>query len=108
MAATFRGGDTDPKETFLWHAAGPGGFGGSALLDAIIHTNRDVTNGWTGAADGTLEQRFHPLQNARGDVVAVADNTGVIKERVVHDPYRLPTMFNPADQKKEPGIGSGT
>ena len=92
LAATFRDSDSDPKETFLWHQSA------SSYIDSIIHVNRDVSNGWTDAADGTLEVRYHPLQSWRADVVCLinADGSEVL-ERVTYDPYGVPTAWNPAD-----------
>ncbi|RNC81832.1 MAG: hypothetical protein ED559_08625 [Phycisphaera sp.] len=93
LAGTFRDSDSDPKETFLWHQ------GASSYIDSIIHVNRDVTNGWTGAADGTLEVRYHPLQSWRADVVCLINSDGSqVLERVTYDPYGVPTVWNPAEQ----------
>ncbi|RNC81833.1 MAG: hypothetical protein ED559_08630 [Phycisphaera sp.] len=93
LAGTFRDSDSDPKETFLWHQ------GASSYIDSVIHVNRDVTNGWTGAADGTLEVRYHPLQSWRADVVCLINSDGSqVLERVTYDPYGVPTAWNPAEQ----------
>jgi RHS repeat-associated protein len=88
--ATYRSGDTDPKELFLRHAAGAGGFGGSSYIDHVVLRDRDATNGWAGAADGTLEERVYYCQNWRADVVALIDAAGGMLEWVKYSAYGVP------------------
>ena len=94
LAASFIGSSfdaNDAKETWLWHAAG--------ALDSIIHTKRDSTG------DQVLNQRWYPLQNWRGDVVAVVDKDGKLEEQVVYDPYGLPTLIPYAPGADQDGDG---
>ncbi len=88
--ATYRSGDSDPKELFLHHAAGASGFGGSSYIDHVVLRDRDATNGWAGAADGTLEERVYYCQNWRADVVALIDGSGGMLEWVKYSAYGVP------------------
>ena len=88
--ATYRAGDSDPKELFLHHAAGASGFGGSSYIDHVVLRDRDDTNGWAGAADGTLEERIYYCQNWRADVVALIDSAGGMLEWVKYSAYGVP------------------
>ena len=88
--ATYRAGDDSPKELFLHHAAGAGGFGGSSYIDLVVLRDRDATNGWAGAADGTLEERVYYCQNWRADVVALLDSAGAVLEWVKYSAYGVP------------------
>jgi hypothetical protein len=78
--ATFRGSDTLPKEQFIYHNAGEGGFGGSSELDAVILRDKDASTGWTSVTDGLDERRYY-CQTGRNDVVALVSDTGAIVER---------------------------
>lgn len=75
MVATFRASDSYPKETYVYHAAGLGGYGTASYIDSVVLRDRDMTNGWLGAADGTLEERIYYCQNWRHDVSAVLNYT---------------------------------
>jgi RHS repeat-associated protein len=88
--AIYRSGDSDPKELFLQHAAGASGFGGSSYIDHVVLRDRDATNGWAGATDGTLEERVYYCQNWRADVVALIDGAGGLLEWVKYSAYGVP------------------
>jgi len=88
--ATYRAGDSAPKELFLHHAAGASGLGGSSYIDHVVLRNRDATNGWAGATDGTLEERVYYCQNWRADVVALIDGAGGMLEWVKYSAYGVP------------------
>ncbi|MBK8172706.1 MAG: hypothetical protein IPK60_20545 [Sandaracinaceae bacterium] len=90
--ATFRDSDASPKESFVYHAAGGGGYGGSSYIDQVVMRDRDDTNTWTGAADGTLEERAYYCQNWRADVVALVDFDGAatMLEWVKYSAYGVP------------------
>jgi len=94
QVATYRGSDANPKERFLYHWAGNGGFGGSSYIDSVVLRDRDMTNGWTGAADGTLEERVYYLQNWRADVVGLVEPDGeggaTMVEWVKYSAYGVP------------------
>ncbi len=53
----FRASDADPKEVFVPHGAGLGGYAGSSYIDGVILRDRDANSGWTSAADSTREER---------------------------------------------------
>lgn len=97
VVGTFRGSDANPKERFIYHGAGLSGKGGSSYVDGIVCNDRDLSNGWAGAADGTLEARFYLNQNWRGDVAVVTDDEGVIQERTKYSAYGVPTCLASAD-----------
>ncbi len=63
MVATYRSTDSSPKEQFVHHVAGLGGFGGSSYIDGVILRERDANTAWASAADGTLEERLYYCQN---------------------------------------------
>lgn len=74
--ATFRESDSDPKERFLYHAAGAGGFGTSSYIDLVVMRDRDANTAWTSASDGVLEERIYYGQNWHADVSALVKMTG--------------------------------
>lgn len=74
--ATYREGDSDPKELFLYHAAGAKGLGTASYVDSVVLRDRDNTSGWNSASDGVLEERLYYLQNWRADVVALLKPNG--------------------------------
>jgi RHS repeat-associated protein len=97
VVVVFRDADSTPKESFVYHAAGNAGQGSSSYIDSVILRDRDVTNGWTGAADGTLEERRYYGQNWRADVVAMTKSNGDPLEYVFYSPYGEPIVHPVAD-----------
>jgi RHS repeat-associated protein len=103
QVATFRGSDANPKEQFVYHCAGNGGYGGSSYIDSVLLRDRDMTNGWTGSADGTLEERTYYLQNWRADVVALVEPDGeegggaVMIEWIKYSAYGVPFALPAGD-----------
>lgn len=101
QVATFRGSDANPKEQFVYHCAGNGGWGGSSYIDSVLLRDRDMTNGWTGAADGTLEERVYLLQNWRADVVAIVEPDGdggaTMVEWIKYSAYGVPFALPAGD-----------
>jgi RHS repeat-associated protein len=106
VVATFIASQSTPKEQFYYHTAGLGGYGGSSYIDSVILRDRDMTGGggspvsFTGAGDGTLEQRLYHLQNWRADVSVVIDYTsGVTKqaEAVKYFSYGTPVGLPAGD-----------
>ncbi|MFN0012210.1 MAG: RHS repeat-associated core domain-containing protein [Phycisphaerales bacterium] len=83
--------DANPKETFLYHAAGVEGRGSSSYIDSVILRERDANGngGWRGQSDGTLEERRFYGQNWRADVVLFMKATGRPIERVKYSAYGL-------------------
>lgn len=90
QVATFRAGDSDPKEEWVCQQAGLDGRGGSSFINGIVLRDRDENSGWTSASDGTMEQRFFYSQNWRGDVVALTSYTGKQVEQVRYSAYGVP------------------
>lgn len=101
QVATFRASDSSPKEQFVYHCAGNGGRGGSSYIDSVLLRDRDMTNGWTGAADGTLEERVYLLQNWRADVVAIVapdgDGGATMLEWIKYSAYGVPFALPAGD-----------
>ncbi len=100
MVATFRDSDTDPKERFVWHNAGMNGRGGSSYIDSAVLRDRDMTNGWTGSADGTLEERHYYCQNWRADVsvtLKYENSVWRVAEWIKYSAYGVPFAVTPAD-----------
>jgi len=98
--------DTSPKETTVYHAGGLGGGGGSSYIDSVILADKDMSNGWGGAADGTREKRVYLLQNWRADVSCVTDQNGKVVEWVKYSPYGVPFRIDPADFDRDGDVDS--
>ncbi len=92
--------DSSAKERFVHHASGIDGKGGSSYIDAVILSDRDLTNTRSGAADGTLEARLYHLQNWRNDLCAVADGY-VIARHYRHSAYGTRTEIDSADYNRD-------
>ncbi|MBX3377511.1 MAG: hypothetical protein KF678_10975 [Phycisphaeraceae bacterium] len=85
--ATFRAGDDDPKERFVYHAAGLDGNGGSSYIDAMVLRDRDVDTPWDEESDGVLEVRHYLCQNWRNDTALVATDAGALVEHTKFSGY---------------------
>ncbi|MCC6285972.1 MAG: hypothetical protein IT439_11855 [Phycisphaerales bacterium] len=94
--ANGSGVDTHPKEQFVHHNVGHGGYGGGSYIDAVILRD-DHEDDWTEAADSTLERRVYYCQNWRADVVALLPENGRIVERAWYEPYGTPHGLNAGD-----------
>jgi RHS repeat-associated protein len=68
--------DANPKERFVFHAAGLDGSGGSSYLDSLVLTQRDLNTTWGSAADSDAEAWHYPLTNWRNDTVRVEARYG--------------------------------
>jgi len=90
MVATYRSSDTSPKERFVHHQAGDGGFGGSSYIDLVAFREKDANTAWTSASDGTLEERLYYCQNQHADVVALITAAGEQREMVRYSAYGVP------------------
>jgi len=99
VIAVFRNQDAAPKEGYVHHAAGSGGYGASSYIDSVILRDRDANGGggWTGASDGTLEERRYYCQNWRADVVAITTSEGFPLEYIRYSSYGEPTVYPVSD-----------
>lgn len=106
-AATYLEGDDDPKELYVHHNAGLGGFGGSTSIDAAVLRDKDANTTWPSASDGTPEQRYDLCQNWRADVVAVLkhDGSGVV-EWVKYSAYGVPVNIARCDIDRSGAVNS--
>lgn len=105
--ALFRADDDDPKERFVYHAAGLDGNGGSSYIDAVILRNRDNTDKWQNESDGVLEARHYICQNWRNDTALVATDAGELVENAKFTGYG--ETFNcPAGDINTDGVYNGT
>src|SRR5690606_29755538 len=95
IVATFRASDADPKEVFVHHNAGLGGYGGSSSIDSVILRDRDATN--QGGQDDGLEERRYYCQNWRADVSAVLTDAGSMVEWVKYSSYGVPFALPAGD-----------
>ncbi|MBX3402906.1 MAG: hypothetical protein KF699_05770 [Phycisphaeraceae bacterium] len=102
----WRGADTDPKELFIYHAAGVAGYGGSSYIDSVVLRDRDNTDKWYNAADGTLETRHYYAQNWRADVSAIFDNAGAVIEWQKYSAYGVPFLLTHGDHNKDGVVNS--
>jgi len=97
VAATFRASDTHPKEVFVHHNAGMGGYGGSSYIDSVILRDKDIKAKWTEeAADERGERRYY-CQNWRADVSAILTDTGSMVEWVKYSSYGVPFALPAGD-----------
>ncbi|MBX3410573.1 MAG: hypothetical protein KF859_11890 [Phycisphaeraceae bacterium] len=101
IVGAFRNQDASPKESFVYHAAGLGGRGGSSYIDSVILRERDADEPWTSASDGALEERRFYCQNWRADVVAVTRSDGAPWEFVRYSAYGEPTVYPLADVNRD-------
>ncbi len=106
IVGTWRDTDANLKEMFIYHNAGLAGRGGSSYIDTVVLRDRDMTNGWTGAADGTQEERHYYLQNWRGDVSAIFDHVGALVEWQKYSAYGVPYLITPGDHNKDGVVDS--
>jgi len=92
MVATYRDSDAIdyPKERFVHHQAGDGGYGGSSYIDLLAFREKDANTAWTSASDGTLEERLYYCQNQHADVVALITAAGTQREMVRYSAYGVP------------------
>lgn len=67
---------------------------------AVILSDRDLTNGCSGAADGTIESRLYHLKNWRNDLCAVADGY-VIVRHYRYSAYGSRTEIDAADYNRD-------
>ena len=107
------------KDRTIYHNAGLGGYGGSGYTDAVLMRDADLTNAWSGAADGTAGfaptrrvgwnkgDRQYYSNNWRGDVVAILDDAGRVIEQVRYTPYGVPFAL-PAGDSDSDGDWDGT
>jgi RHS repeat-associated protein len=74
-----RDGNGDTITQYVWSPA---------YVDALILRDRDTTG------DGTLDERLWPTHDANFNVTALVDDSGVVLERYVYDPYGLATVLD--------------
>jgi RHS repeat-associated protein len=104
--ATFRETDTDPKERFVFHAAGVDGRGGSSYIDSVALRDKDASTAWTAAADSIDERRYY-CQNWRADVSAVINSDGSqVLEWIKTSAYGVPYRIEPADYTRDGSVTS--
>jgi RHS repeat-associated protein len=100
MVATVRNGDSEAKELFVNHQAGPNGIQSSLPLDATVLRDRHNGGAWSAQATGSSYNRAYYCQNyfgGRGDVVAVLSNDGKLSQQVRYSAYGVPTGLPAGD-----------
>jgi YD repeat-containing protein len=91
--ATFRGTDTYPKETFVYHMdglRGPNFQGGVLLRDRDSDLNANPQHLATQAASSTRSERYYYAADYRGNVIAMVDYTGSLVEQSRYSQSGLP------------------
>jgi RHS repeat-associated protein len=106
IVATFRDTDSSAKESFVYHAAGVAGRGGSSYIDSVILRDKDANTGWTSSGDGTLEERLYYCQNWRADVVALTKSDGQPTEFIRYTSYGTAQAFAAADVNRDGVVNS--
>ncbi len=104
--ATFRDTDSSAKESFVYHAAGVAGRGGSSYIDSVILRDKDANTGWTSSGDGALEERRFYAQNWRADVVAITKSDGQPTEFIRYTSYGTAQAFAAADVNRDGTVNS--
>jgi RHS repeat-associated protein len=107
ILATFRGFDENPKEAFVYHAAGFAGEGDSSYIDSVILRDADASTAWTSQASSTLNERRYFVQNWRADVVALLRGDGTPWEFIRYSAYGEATTHALADVNRD-GIVNAT
>ena len=107
IVATYRDADTSPKEQFVYHNAGLGGYGGSSAIDGMIMRDKDANTAWSAASDGTLEERVYYCQNWRGDVVALIDDSADQVEQDRYSAYGVPFGLPAGDADSDGDVDIG-
>jgi RHS repeat-associated protein len=97
IVATFRANDTYPKEVFVYHHAGLGGYGGSSYIDSVILRDKEVKAKWSEEATETREERRYYCQNWRADVSAILTDAGSMVEWVKYSSYGVPFALPAGD-----------
>ena len=97
--ATYREDDADPKEQFVYHAAGNDGRGTASYIDDVILRDKDANTDWDVQADGTLEERIYYMHNWRHDVIALVDANGggMQVENIRYEAYGIPFLVVAGD-----------
>lgn len=101
QVARFRSSDTSPKEEFVPHAAGNGGYGTASYIDLVACREKDANTSWTSASDGTLEERVYYCQNWRADVIAILSSGGILIEQARYSAYGIATCLPGGDTESD-------
>ncbi len=97
IVATFRANGTYPKEVFVHHNAGMGGYGGSSYIDSVILRDRETKFNWTEETDSTRGERQYYCQNWRADVSAILTDAGNMVEWAKYSSYSVPFALPAGD-----------
>ncbi|MBU6414601.1 MAG: RHS repeat-associated core domain-containing protein, partial [Planctomycetes bacterium] len=97
IVATFRATDTYPKEVFVYHNAGFGGYGGSSYIDSVILRDKEVKAKWTEEATDERGERRYYCQNWRADISALLTDAGSMVEWVKYSSYGVPFALPAGD-----------
>jgi RHS repeat-associated protein len=101
----YRNDDANPRERFVYHAAGQNGRGTASYIDDVMLRDRDVKP-WNVASDSTMEERVFYCQNFRHDVIALIDNAGDPVEYVRYSPYGEPYGYPAGDADLDGDVDS--
>jgi RHS repeat-associated protein len=109
IVATFKNEDQYPREVFVHHNAGLGGFGASSHVDNILLRDRDNTTDWylDPAAEERAE-RCYFFHNWRNDISAVLSQGGSMLEWIKYSAYGVPTCLPAADCDSDGDVDTTT
>ncbi|MGP1345533.1 MAG: RHS repeat-associated core domain-containing protein [Phycisphaerales bacterium] len=86
--------DANPKEQFIYHAAGLNGLGSASYIDSVAFRDKNTSAGWTAAAGSSLDERHYYLQNFRSDIVVILDDAGAMVQHARYtdtgSPFGIP------------------
>jgi RHS repeat-associated protein len=109
MVATVRNGDSEAKELFVNHQAGPSGTQNVLPLDATVLRDRHNSGTWSAQATGSSYSRAYYCQNffgGRGDVVAILSDSGKLSQQVRYSAYGVPIGLPAGDTDADGSIVS--
>jgi RHS repeat-associated protein len=73
------GGSSDPERQYVW---------GQRYIDDCVLRDRDTD------ANGTLDERLYPTQDANWNVTALVDTSGAVQERYAFSAYGVPVFLD--------------
>ncbi len=109
--ATFRGSDTYPKETYVYHPAGlhgPGIISGVMLRDRNADLFTDPTKWARVAGDADRLERLYYATDFRGSPAALVWADGTMAEQVRYDQNGVPKVIPKGDVNGDGSVDGNT
>ena len=110
--ATFRGTDSNPKETFIYHANGSSQGYGPGLPGGVMLRDRDAIcatpEKWAStAANSTRAERYFYFPDSKGSIMALVSAAGVLAEQYRYSPTGIPFGIPGGDMNADGVVQSG-